>query len=259
MSRPGEPIDTQISAQRGFDTTWECVLFSSVRLVFSYSSKNMDSSSFWITLWLCQPVPGTDLWVQHIKGWCVCCVCSGHTLLWGIFTKKAWLSTGQPWDKVVEILLHPHVLGKPWTCSIKSILDPRPRFSSLLSCHGSFAWPWHPSKAMPSADSMGSAGCCAAACGNMWAADVYFREAYPSDLHWQWWPSDPSYRPIRPIACISKCKQQSYTVGAYWAQKQLVTTQHSWLGHLTFPRVARMCQKGLRPRQVFYMTCHLYS
>ena len=63
----------------------------------------------------------------------MCCVCSGHTLLWGIFTKKAWLSTGQPWDKVVEIWLDLHVLGKPWTCLIKSILYPRPCFSSLLS------------------------------------------------------------------------------------------------------------------------------
>ena len=61
------------------------------------------------------------------------------------------------------------------------------------------------------------------------------------------------------LAAPLPCKQQSYTVGAYWAQKQLVTTQRSWLGHLTFPRVARMCQKGLRSRQVSYMTCHLYS
>ena len=61
------------------------------------------------------------------------------------------------------------------------------------------------------------------------------------------------------LAAPLPCKKQSYTVGAYWAQKQLVTTQRSWLGHLTFPRVARMCQKGLRSRQVSYMTCHLYS
>ena len=57
----------------------------------------------------------------------------------------------------------------------------------------------------------------------------------------------------------SQLRYLSCTVGAYWIQKQLVTTQHSWLGHLAFPRAARMCQKGLRSCHVSYMTCHLYS
>ena len=211
---PGEPIDTQISAQRGFDTQlggvscfhlFDCFLANRAKTgIRAVSGSHYGYAS---------PSPVQTFGFNTSRGdvCCVCCVCSG------IFTKKAWLSTGQPRDKVVEIWLHPHVLGKPWTCWVKSILDPRPCFSSLLSCHGSFAWSWHPSKAMPSADGMGSAGCCAAACGHMWAADVYFREAYPSDLYWQWWTSDASYQPIRPIACISKwtlqlCKCEKVSV-----------------------------------------------
>ena len=211
---PGEPIDTQISAQRGFDTQlggvscfhlFDCFLANRAKTgIRAVSGSHYGYAS---------PSPVQTYGFNTSRGdvCCVCCVCSG------IFTKKAWLSTGQPRDKVVEIWLHPHVLGKPWTCWVKSILDPRPCFSSLLSCHGSFAWSWHPSKAMPSADGMGSAGCCAAACGHMWAADVYFREAYPSDLYWQWWTSDASYQPIRPIACISKwtlqlCKCEKVSV-----------------------------------------------